>query len=193
MKLLYTPTSPYVRKVRVLAHERGLELAVHPVDPHHDDPQLLAACPVGKVPVLLLDDGTAVQDSRVICAYLESKAGRPLPPVAQQAREALAEAILDAAVVVVMERRRPEAEQSARVVGRQIVRIHRIVDTFNAKLPPSPAESITLEQIGTAVSLAYLDFRLPELQWRDKRPELAGWFEMIASRPSMDTTKPPTS
>ena len=190
MKLLYTPTSPYVRKIRVLAQERGISLPVEAVAPHEDDPVLLRASAPGKVPVLVLDDGSSLQDSRVICAYLETQAGHPAPPFALQAREALAEAILDAAVQVVLERRRPEAVQSSAAIDRQVARIRRIVDVFEAQRPPLNADVPSLEQIGVAVSLAYLDFRLPDVDWRAQRPGLTAWQATFERRPSMEATRP---
>ena len=194
VKLLYTPTSPYARKVRVLAHELRIELNLQATDPHADDDPLLAASPVGKVPVLVLDDGSCVQDSRVICDYLDQHAGRPRPAVAAQAREALAEAILDAAVTVVMERRREPAERSQRVIDRQFARIRRIVGRLNVEaLGPAQSDPLTREQIGVAVSLAYLDFRLPDLGWRTDRQPLADWFNSFEARPSMNSTEPPPS
>ena len=193
MKLLCTLTSPYARKVRVLARERGLDLPLQITDPHAGDAQLIAASPTGKVPVLLLDDGQAVYDSRVISDYLEIQVGRSLPPLAEMVRAALAESILDAAVTLVMERRRDPSEQSPAAVERQFARIRRVVDRFNELPPPEPADPISLEQIGVAVSLAYLDFRLPDSEWRRGRSALADWFELVADRPSMTATTPPSA
>ena len=117
VKLLHSPTSPYARKVRVLALERGIELPVEAINPLADPPPLIAASPPGKVPVLVLDDGATVYDSRVICAYLEAQAGRPPPSISDQVEHALAESMLDCALPLVMERRRPSESQGTRNVN----------------------------------------------------------------------------
>ena len=190
MKLLYTRTSPYARKILVLAAERGLTVAGQTVDPMANDPALISASPIGKVPVLQLDDGQILQDSRVICSYLESLAGRAPDSWAEQSKEALAEAILDAALTVVMERRRVASEQSPAAIDRHCVRIQRIVDSFEASPLPKVDGAMNRTQIGLAVALGYLDFRLPDLGWSDRCAALSGWHAEIVSRPSMMSTMP---
>ena len=121
MKLFYSPTSPYARKCRALAIEKGIEgrLEIITASPMSNPPALQAANPLGKVPALLLDNGQCIVDSPVICAYLDSLTDAPrLIPADPAARidaltrEALADGIMDAAFAIVMERKRPDQQRS---------------------------------------------------------------------------------
>ncbi len=192
MLLLYTPTSPYARKVRVLAHELGVPLPVKPVDPLADDPVLLAASVVGRVPVLLLDDGTRLIDSRVICDVIEDRAGRGPSTFEARAQEATAEAVMDSALFVVMSRRRPEGERSAAAMDREVTRIRRTLGAFDGVRSPVDGEPLDRVQVGLATSLAYLDFRLPDIDWRRGHDALAAWLAAVSARPSMASTAPPS-
>ncbi len=187
-----TFTSPYARKVRVVARELALSVEEVAVDPHANDETLLERSPVGKVPVLVLSDGV-VHDSRVITAYLDglSTDGPSLRPAGRkglqdQVLEAEADAILDTAVSIVLEERRDPSEQSPRFLERQRDRIVRILR--EAAVPdPSPS----LGRLAFAVALGYLDFRRPEILWRENRDDLASWFSGFAGRSSMIETLPP--
>lgn len=199
MELLISPTSPYARKARIVLRERGLTGQVHetPVNPHQDPAELLAVNPLGKIPTLVRDDGPALYDSRVVCEWLDALAGNAgLIPAAGEARwavrhaEAHADGILDLTVSTVMERARPDSEQSPAAMARWRGKIERAVaqtDTVRRALPAD----LTLGHIALAVALSYLDLRLPDFDWRSAQPALAEWHAALAERPSMRETAPP--
>ena len=197
MKLLYSPTSPYVRKVRVLALERGLadRIELVSVSPWPDPAAIVRDNPLGKVPVLLTDDGTALYDSPVICEYLDQIGSRPaLLPAIGAARwrvlraQALADGILDAAVAVVLEQRRPEQERSRMSQQRALDAIHRSVAALATELK-SP-QDFDLGQIALAVALGYLDFRLPDTDFGAGQPSIRDWWATVGGRPSLVATRP---
>lgn len=198
MRLFYTTVSPYTRKVRVTAIEKGVadRITLQLCNPHEFDAELAVANPLNKVPTLVREDGSALYDSPVICAWLDSLAPEPrLIPEGGEARwdvlrtEALADGLVDAAVACVLERRRPEELQSEAVIGREFAAIHRCLDRLQSS-PSTVSGPVTLAQVATGCALAYLDFRLPRLDWRKDRPELARWFAGFADRPSMQDTRP---
>lgn len=166
-------------------------------NPLADPPALRAVNSLGKIPVLIRDDGRALFDSPVICEYLDSLGLEPrLIPADAAARievlmrQALADGIMDAAFSLVMERRRPEAQQSPEWIERWSGAILRGVRA----LPVAPpASDIDLGDLTAACALGYLDFRLPDLDWRAGGTELAGWYAEITARPSIARTAPPTS
>lgn len=200
MKLMYAPPSPFARKARVTVIEKGLEERVELVlvNPMNDDPALLAANPVSKIPALALDDGSSLIDSALICSYLDTQSQtNPLYGSGDETWEIqrinyLANAILDAAVAARMEWFRPEEIRWQPWVDRQHAAISRglaALEAEAAKISPH----ITIAQITTAVMLEYLDFRLPETAWRDHCPTLAAWLPGFSARESMQLTQPPTS
>ena len=185
MKLLLTTTSPYCRKVRIVAAERGIALEEHLSNPLEDPPELRSASSIGKIPVLIGEDQT-VYDSRVICEYLDEMAeGERLLPGGQQelwadrTRAALGDGIMDAALAMVMEGRRPAGERSPSWVERQAQRIMGIV---RAAQPGDG--TLTLGDIAVACGLSYLDFRLPEMDWRVENEALASWHARVEERQS---------
>jgi glutathione S-transferase len=199
MKLRYSPTSPYVRKVRIMLIETGLDKAVElvPTNPWAADTDLGEDNPIGKVPTLVDNDGHQVFDSRVIVDYLDAMhGGARLIPVEGKARlatrtlQALADGMLDAAVSWRIETTmRPEALRWPWWLDRQITVIRRGLDW----LEPQSGELTdfaTIGDIAVACALGYLDFRLPAEEWRDGRPKLAAWFERQQKRPSMVETDP---
>lgn len=200
MKLLISPTSPYVRKTRVLMREKGLLDRIEEIslNPHQDPAELLAQNRLGKIPVLVRDDGDAFYDSPVICEYLDCLTDAPrLIPASGEARwailraQALADGILDLTVAIVMERARPEAEQSRKSMARWREKIERSVGGMSETLSAIPANGFDLGRIACAVTLGYLDFRLPEYDWRGAQPELIDWYANVAARKSMEETAPP--
>lgn len=200
MQLLISPTSPYVRKARVLVREKGLLDHVEEIslNPHQDPAELLAQNRLGKIPVLVRDEGDALYDSPVICEYLDSLSVAPrLIPAPGEARwavlraQALADGILDLTVAIVMERARPETEQSPKSMTRWRDKIERAVGGMSETLSAIPANGFDLGRIACAVTLGYLDFRLPEFDWRGAQPELIDWYANVAARPSMEETAPP--
>lgn len=190
--LLYSPTSPYARKVRVVIRECGLADAISEQTalPLDDPAALRTANPLGKVPALLLDDGNVLYDSRVICAWLVAQ-GDPGGGAGDaaywqsQRRAALAEGIIDAAVAWVLEVRRPTAQQSDYWIGRWHMAIARSVAALAREVDVLGSG---IDAISAAVALAYLDFRQPQLDWRATAPALAGWLDAFAQRPSMRDT-----
>lgn len=199
MQLLVSPTSPYARKARVVLREKGLEHRVEEifVNPHQDPAELLQQNRLGKIPVLVRDDGSALYDSPVVCEYLDSLEPAPvLVPATGEARwtvlraQALADGILDLTVAIVMERARPAEEQSASAMSRWRGKIERAVGGIGDAVAQSSG-GLDLGSIACAVALAYLDLRIPEYDWRGDHPELIDWHGNVAVWPSMEATAPP--
>jgi len=199
MKLYYSPASPYVRKVRALAIETGLmgeiEIAKVTITPTGPDANLCADNPIGKIPTLVRDDGSALYDSRVICEYLDSlhRGARMFPENGEARwtavrRQALADGILDAAVNTRYETfLRPEELRWTDWVDNQMAKIRRGLDMLETE---SMHDGVDIGTISVACALGYLDFRYPDEGWRDPRPRLAAWFEKFAARASMSETRP---
>jgi glutathione S-transferase len=199
MKLYYSPTSPYVRKVRVVAIEKGLadRVALVLANPWPDPAAVAAVNPLGKVPALVTDDGLALYDSPVICEYLDSLVpAAPLIPRSGSGRwqvlrcQALCDGILDAAVGIVLERRRPEAERSMASQERSADAIRRSVTALAAELRP-PGAAFDLGQIAVAVALGYIEFRLGDLDLGTGRSAIRDWWIAMRERPSLVATRPP--
>jgi glutathione S-transferase len=198
MKLYYSPTSPYARKVRVVAIEKGLADRVELVvaNPWPDPAAVVGVNPLGKVPALLTDDGLALYDSPVICEYLDTLVpAAPLIPRSGTARwqvlrcQALCDGILDAAVGIVLEQRRPEAERSMMSLQRAADAIRRSVAALAPELRP-PGAPCDLGQISIAVALGYLEFRLGDLDLGVGQPALRDWWATARERPSLIATRP---
>ncbi len=207
MKLCYSPTSPYVRKVVVCAAELGLSdrIELTPSGPQNAA-EVRRDNPLGKVPALLTDAGEALYDSPVICEYLDSlHDGEKLFPASGDARwralrlQALGDGVLDAALLVVMEGRRPESERSPDFVAFQKRKIGDALDALEADVGELGVGELGVGELGAALdigaitvgcALGYLDFRLSEDGWRTGRPGLAAWYEDHARRPSMVASVP---
>lgn len=199
MKLHYNPASPYVRKVRVLAIETGLmeqiDLAPVTITPVGPDRDLCADNPIGKIPTLVRDDGSALFDSRVICEYLDGLHQRErVFPEGGEARwtalrrQALADGMLDAAVGTRYETfLRPESLRWPDWVDGQMQKVRRSLDELE---DDSLGETVDIGTISVACALGYLDFRYPQEGWRASRPKLAAWFEKFSARESMIETRP---
>jgi glutathione S-transferase len=200
MRLFYSANSPFVRKVMVVAHELGLASAIefdptgaHPIQRH---PSLVAQNPIGKVPALVLDDGLQLFDSRVIAEYLASISdqGDTIFPAAGVKRwrvlteQALADGLLDAALLVRYEETLRPAEQRWQPWAEgQMAKMTAALERMEAS-PVDPAPTIGSIAIGCA--LGYLDLRFPAMEWRKTLPKRARWFEAFAERPSMKATLP---
>lgn len=198
MYLRYSPTSPYVRKVRVFAIETRLDEVIDLVEtnPHEKPPALTAENPLGKVPTLVTDDGLVLFDSPMICEYLDgAHGGNRMVPVATPVRwhvlrlQSVGDGIMDAAVSMVMEGRRAAGEQSPGFLEHERGRITRTLDWLQANVDELGGR-LNLGQISVACALGYLDFRLPDLGWRAGREALARWFEAVDERDSMRRTAP---
>ncbi|MBK9082311.1 MAG: glutathione S-transferase N-terminal domain-containing protein [Rhizobiales bacterium] len=196
MQLRFSPTSPYVRKVRVAAAVLGLadRIALLATDTLNPDDPIAGVNPLGKVPALTLDDGTTIYDSRVICEYLDAIAGGRLIPAEPLARaramtgQALADGILDASILQRYEAmfHEPHA-RSARWVDRQSDKVARALAVFEAAPPEG---EVDLAQIALACALGYLDFRF-EGAWRAGHPGLVAWLEAFAAKvPAYGETAP---
>lgn len=197
MKLYGSQTSPYVRKVRVVAAERAIPVDFTVEDPWQDGARLHAMNPIGKVPVLELDDGQVLFDSLLLIEYLDAKAPGPrLLPAEGDARwtalrgHALAHAIIDAAVTRLLETRRPESFQMPDRMAREETRLGRILDRAEIELGDGDPNRPSLVELMLGVALQYLDFRHPH-GWRTQRPRLAALTARLATRPSFRDTQPP--
>ncbi len=198
MKLHYSPTSPYVRKVTVTAIETGLDGRIERLTADIREPSesFLFDNPLGKVPALTTDDGLVLFDSAVICEYLDSlHDGHKLFPteVPQRWRTlrlmALGDGILDAAVLRRAEMVRPEKEQSSSWIERQKSKVMRGLAMLEREVPRFNP-NVTIGQITVGSCLGYLDFRFSEEHWGIGRPMLADWYSMFMNRPSMEATAP---
>lgn len=201
---LYTSlTSPFGRKVRMAALSAGVDhlLRVVPTDAMQQDATLLAANPLGKVPVLLLPDGRGVYDSRLIVDYLDGLAGNavllprePEPRLEVLRQQALADGLLDAAVLRVYESRfRDAGAHSAVWLERQDGKVARALDHAEQHLAGGqPAAAPHIGDITLAAALGFLDYRLPARDWRGTRPKLAAWLARFeAAGPVFAATAPP--
>lgn len=199
MHLISSPTSPFVRKVRVLLHETGLADRVSETPaattPFATAPDVAAANPLGKIPALLREDGPALHDSRVICRYLDAQAGAQLYPEARLwnvlTLEAIADGIMEAAVLMVYEERlRPDPVRYEPWVEAQWAKIARALDALEGRWISHLSGPLDMGQIAVACALGYLDFRHGARAWRDGRPALGAWFDTFATRDSMIRTAP---
>lgn len=200
MRLYFSPTSPYVRKVMVLLHETGqageVELVSGSGSPVDPGTAPLEANPLGKVPALERPDGPALYDSRVICRYLDARAGAGLYPEDAQlwdtlTVEATGDGILDAALLMVYEGRlRPEELRFVPWVEGQWAKVDRALDVLETRWLAHLQGPLEAGQIAVGCALGYLDFRHGARGWRTGRPGLAAWFEGFAARPSMMATLP---
>jgi len=203
MTLFHNPASPYVRKVMVLLHETGqldrVALQASQLTPVNPDAALNQDNPLGKIPALRLADGNVLYDSRVILDYLDQQhVGNPLIPREGSARwrrltlAALADGIMDASVLIRYELalRAPEKHWEQWLDGQRD-KIRRALAVLEADAITELASHFDVAAISVACALGYLDFRHPDLQWRDAQPQLAAWYAEVSQRPSMLATQPP--
>ncbi len=199
MILYHSPLSPYVRKVVVTAQETGQLGDIEQVNgsgtPLDPNTETLSVNPLGKIPCLITDSGEAIFDSRVICRYLDIRSGAGLYPagelgIAVQTREALAEGMIDAALMVAYEGRlRPEELRFAPWVEGQKDKVRRGAEAFEARIAEMTGP-VRADQIALGCALGYIDFRVPDLGWRSSCPALSDWYETFSARPSMQATIP---
>lgn len=201
MKLYHAPTSPFVRKVMVVAHEAGLaaeiEIVFNAASPVSRDAELAASNPLGKIPVLALEDGTALYDSPVICEYLAARGSAPsLFPQGGPKRwealtqQALGDGLLDAALSARYEAvMRPADKQWPVWREAQLAKIEGALQRIEA-IVPTLDEAMTIGSITMGCALGYLDFRFAELGWRERCPQATLWFAAFDARPSMAATRP---
>jgi glutathione S-transferase len=196
MHLHSTITSPYARKVWVVAHETGLISQIERIatNPHADE-YLRSDNPLCRVPTLILNDQSALFDSPVICEYLDSlHSGPKLFPAAGNERwaalrlQALGDGMLDASLSRRMETIRPASEQSPMWIARQMMAINAALDWLEARIQLLNGPT-NIGQIAIGCALGYLDLRFPGEPWLDKRTGIANWNTMFQARPSMVATR----
>jgi glutathione S-transferase len=201
MKLIGTPISPYTRKARVVLAEKRIDYDFVIDRPFDADTAVTIHNPLGKVPVLVLDDATTIFDSRVIVEYLDnaSPVTKLLPENTRQRIqtrrwEALADGCTDACVAIVMERRRPESFQYGEWIARQQGKIDRALEAMSEDLGNRNwccGDFFNLADVAVGCCLGFLDLRLPEVAWRSAYPNLAKLSDKVAQRPSFKETVPP--
>lgn len=196
MKLYYSPTSPYVRKVMICAIHRGLENRIEkvPANPHESPPDLVAANPLSKVPCLVTDDGLSLFGSQLICEYLDSLGEElPLFPDHGAARwralrfQSLGDGILDAAVPCRGEQQKPREAARDAQIARYKAAMARAVDVLEAD---PPHKHVDIGSITVACALGYLDFRFGGEPWRLRHPKLAAWYESFMQTKGLQETAP---
>lgn len=201
MKLIGSLTSPFVRKVRIVAMEKHIELEFVVDVPWAAETRVPDANPLGKVPVLVMDDGTALYDSRVIAEYLDSvtPVSRLIPEgnrqrIAVKKWEALADGIADAAALIYLERTRRSPEcQSHDWIVRQEQKVFRGLEAMSEELGEKKfctGETMNLADIAVGCCLGYLDFRFPEIQWREAHPNLGRLAEKLFAMEPFQVTVP---
>lgn len=200
MTLFGSTASPYTRKVRVVLAEKRIDCELELVDVNAPDNPVIARNPLSKIPTLLLDDGTSLFDSRVIVEFLDSVSplNRLIPSnnrekIEVKRWEALADGVLDAAVAVVLERRRPAKQRSEPTIKRQMGKIERGLAVMSRDLGDKPwctGNALTLADIACGVALGYLDFRHGPFDWRVLHANLAKLAAKLAERPSFADTVP---
>lgn len=197
MKLYITAPSPFARKCRIVAREKGLSNRVEEIvaDPYSNAPELLAANPLVQVPTLIADDGLPITDSPVICEYLdELGSGRRLLPLEGPERwrvkrvETLASGVLEMGVKLVLEKRRPEHERSPSWIQRWTLNMGRALDALEAAAPQ--ADPLDMGLITTGVAVTWIGFRHPDFDWRTGRPNLIALQTALEQRDSFLQTRP---
>lgn len=196
--LYFSPASPYVRKVLVMARLRDVadQIEIKVVDAFNPTPEFLAANPLGRLPALVTAEGDLITDSRVICQYVDTLGNAPpliLPDgprrFADLTRTALADGILDSAILVRQESLRPAEDARRTHMAWQWSKIERALDWFEAR-PEDLNTLMSQGDIAIACTLGYLDFRFAERDWRTTHPQLADWYARVSRLPVMQATAP---
>ena len=201
MKLIGSLTSPFVRKVRIVLAEKRIDYEFVVDVPWAAETQVPLSNPLGKVPVLILDDGSTLFDSRVIVEYLDTvtPVSRLIPEgnrqrISVKRWQALADGIVDAAALIFIERtqRTPE-QQSASWITRQEQKIFRGLEAMSEELGEKKwctGDSMNLSDIATGCALGYLDFRFTEIKWREAHPNLAKLVDRLNELEAFKETLP---
>lgn len=203
MKLLTSPTSPFGRKVRIVLLEKGLEHEVK--NPWSADAGVVLDRhnPLGKVPALILDGGDTLFDSVVVVEYLDALSASPrLIPLEPLERahvrrwEAVADGIMEATVLIMLEQRRPEAQRSTEAIDKQLGKVRKSLAFAEGALGErsfAHGAEFTLADAALVSALGYLDLRLASEPWRESHPRLARYAAALASRPSIAQSAPPSA
>lgn len=197
MKLIGSPTSPFVRKIRVLLIEKGHgDVEVEMVNPWEDPAELTKLNPLSRVPALVLRNGVTFYDSKLIADYIETTMQGPrFVPEAGAARwfvlqaQAHADNLLDVGIRALLERRRPVEKQMPEKIRRDELSVARGIMAAG-KIVKGLEPQVNLGHISIAVALGWVDFRLPHIKWRDKQPSLSAWYQDMRLRRSMQMTSP---
>ncbi len=203
MKLIGSPASPYARKVRVVMAEKKLDYQYVIEDVWAPDSAITESNPLGKVPCLIMEAGEAVFDSRVIVEYLDtlSPVGKLIPAQGRERAEvktweSLADGLMDAALLARMEvmfKGRTEAQRSQPWIDRQLGKINAVLKAMSTGLADKPFCSgvhFSLSDVAVGCALGYLDYRFPQIAWRDTYPNLVKLQDKLAQRPSFMETAP---
>ncbi|MES2832554.1 MAG: glutathione S-transferase N-terminal domain-containing protein [Pseudomonadota bacterium] len=201
MKLIGSLASPYVRKVRIVMAEKKLDYDFVLENVWAPETTILQSNPLGQVPCLLMEDGGAMFDSRVIVEYLDTLTPVcKLIPVQSRERaevkcwEALADGVADAGILVRLEgSMRPQEHRSASWTDRQMAKVHAGLQAMSAGLKETPfcaGKNYTLSDVAVGCTLGWLAFRFPEITWRGDYPNLARLFDKLSERPSFKDTAP---
>jgi glutathione S-transferase len=200
VKLYITPGSPYARMARIVVLERGLEKRVEVIvaQTRKADSPYYRINPSGRVPYLVRDDGTGLEESALICDWLDQLDGRPRLRVPQselaweqRGLEARARSLVDGLAVWGREIARPRDEQSPGLIEHEAARMRRMADAWEGEIDNTLMRGpLNMPQITLACGLG-MEARNPALDWRSGHPKLAQWFDAIAARPSFAATAPP--
>ena len=200
MKLIASLTSPFARKVRIVAAEKHIDYELVVDVPWAADTHVPEYNPLGKVPVWVLEDGKTLFDSRVIVEYLDSVSPvghllpkEPRPRIAVKRWEALADGVADAAALVFVERKRAPAQQSREWIDRQLDKVEAGLKAMSDELGQQDwcaGESFSLADIALGCTLGYLEFRFPEIDWRRVYPNLSEIHDRLMQRPAFKETLP---
>lgn len=200
MKLIGTLTSPYARKARIVLAEKKIEYDFELDSPWTPESGVPSVNPLGKVPVLVLDDATVLFDSRVIVEYLDNVTpNNKLMPAPNRERtevkrwETLADGICDAAVLIFLEKKRPARQRSAEWITRQHDKIVRSLEFMSGQLGDNGwcmGTHFSLADIATGCALGYLAFRFPEINWREEHVNLARIYDKLMLRPTFTDSAP---
>ena len=195
MKLYITIPSPFARKCRIVAREKGLEVEEIVADPYANAPELLASNPLVQVPALIAEDGLPLTDSPVICEYLDAIGTGPrLLPDGGRERlsvrrlETLANGALEMGVKLVLEKRRPEHERSPSWIERWTTNMGRALDGLEAAAPDAGA--LDMGVITADIAVTWIGFRHPDYDWKTGRPNLVTLQAVLEERDSFRQTRP---
>ena len=200
MKLLHGGLSPFVRKVMILAHEknivRELELEASPVNPLQPMESVIKVNPLGKIPALVLNNGSAIYGSTLICEYLDEN--YPVPKFFPRGDDRwtalrlnnLADGILEAGNLVRIESLRPDGLKWQQWEEVQVLKVRNALDALENEARNLKIDNPSIGEVATACALGWLEVRLEQIAWQDNRPNLVQWYKKISERPSLEATAP---
>ena len=195
MKLLYTKRSPYARKARIIALEKGIKIEFIDEDLANKSPLLIKSNPVAKVPTLIVDDKTILCDSPLICEYLDTLTPSPrfipqdpMKRLAVLNTAAIADGMMDITIALYMEKIRHPKDFNEKFVDLNTAAVERLLEYFNGQV--ADLKAWHLGSVGVVCALGYLQFRIPDLYRAGKYSKLNDWYQEVAERPSVKDTIP---